>query len=87
MMTVKEKIQSAKLLHWSSSVKAGDVLKYWHDDGRHGVICYARVLKVCPRKLKVRGERGEIGYKNPGWFTGRLSEREVYELNEQGVSI
>lgn len=84
MMTVDQKIRDARVSHWSIDVSAGDVLKVWHDDGRGGSIYFARVLKVCPVMLKVRGERGEIGYKRRGFFSGRVPADQVEEL---GISI
>lgn len=74
MDTVLEKVRGARADHWSTSVKAGDVLKTWLADGRGGSVYFWRVLKVCPRTLKVRGERGEVLYRNPGWFNGRVAD-------------
>ena len=74
MSTVTGRIQGASILHWSMAVKEGDVLKTWHDDGRRGSVYFWRVLKVCPRTFKVRGERGEVIYRSPGWFNGRVSD-------------
>lgn len=80
-MNINDKIRSAKVLHWSIDVQVGDVLKVWHDDGRGGSVYFARVLKVCPKTLKVQGERGEIGYKRRGFFCGRVPKEEVVDLN------
>lgn len=66
----------------ADNIKAGDVLKYWHDSGAMGAdLGFARVLKVCPVMLKVRGERGEIGYKRPAWFAGKVSPAEVAQMS------
>jgi hypothetical protein len=81
MQTVAQKIASATLYNWRDDIREGDVLKYWHDAGCMGAtLGYVRVLKVCPVKLKVRGERGEIGYKSPHWFSGKVNPDTVAEL-------
>jgi N-acetylneuraminic acid mutarotase len=85
MLTVTDKIASAKVHNWRDEIVAGDVLKYWHDTGSFGAtVCYARVLKVCPTMLKVRGERGEIGYKRRSWFSGRIS---AADAERQEISV
>lgn len=81
MDAVSDRIAAAKILHWTQDIREGDVLKYWHDTGAFGAtLAYARVLKVCPVKLKVKGERGEIGYKSPHWFVGKVSPETAVEL-------
>lgn len=87
MATVAEKVAAASVRHWSTTVTVGDVLKTWHDDGRGGSVYFWRVLKVCPRTIKARGERGEVIYKPVSWFNGKLSALSVYELHEQGINI
>lgn len=74
MPKIAEKVQTARVLHWSMSVQPGDVLKSWHTDGRGGSVYFWRVLKVCPRTVKVRGERGEVCYRRPSWFNGMVRD-------------
>ncbi len=55
-------------------IQPGDVLKYWHDAGCMGAeLCFAQVLKVAAKKVRVRGERGEEGWKYPEFFTGKAT--------------
>lgn len=71
-----------------AKVKEGDIVQYWFDTGCMGVKpCYATVLKVCPKKLKVRGERGEVGYKRPEFFDKIITEKFAAELRADGVNI
>jgi len=85
MQTVTEKVAAAKVLHWSQTVTVGDVLKSWHPvDDRRADVTYWRVLKVCPVKLKVRGESGFIEYAYPGAFIGKADPAKLAEI---GVNI
>lgn len=56
------------MLRSAEGIRVGDVLAYFHDDNRGGTTCYAVVEKVCARKLRVRDERGTVGYKYPHFF-------------------
>jgi hypothetical protein len=71
----------------TDGIKAGNVLTYWHDDGRGGCICFARVEKVTPKRLRVTDEQGRRGIKRPEFFREKLSEKRVAALRADGVSI
>jgi hypothetical protein len=71
-----------------TAIKEGDVLSYHYDTGTFGyTTAYVRVLKVCPRKLRVRFETGAVALKYPDYFDRIVPPATVAELQAEGVRI
>lgn len=58
-----------------SDVREGDTVAYWFDEGGGGrgmlggvKLVYCTVLKVCPKRLRVRNEFGNEALKSPDFF-------------------
>jgi hypothetical protein len=71
-----------------ADLKPGDVLQTYHDAGSGGAsLCFARVLKVGAKKVRVVGEYGHETWQYPEFFTGKVADRDVAELRADGVTI
>jgi hypothetical protein len=76
------------MILYPDKLKEGDVLSYHYDTGAFGyTTCYVRVLKVCPKKIRVRFEHGAVALKYPDYFTGLVSAEQVAVLQAEGVRI
>ena len=65
-----------------SKVCEGDVVTHWFDTGAFGFSeVYSRVLKVGKKKLKVRTESGDEGWKYPEFFNRIVPFEELPELH------
>lgn len=63
------------------SVKAGDVLSHWFDTGAMGPSeVYSRVLRVGKKKIRVRTETGDEGWKYAEFFHRIVPVEEVQQL-------
>ncbi len=69
-------------------LQVGDVLAYWHDTGCFGAaLCYARIVKIGPKMIRVRGEMGEESWKYLAFFDHLVPPHIVAELRNDGVQI
>jgi len=71
-----------------TEMRPGDVLQYWHDTGCFGgALCYARIVKVGKKMVRVRGEMGEESWKRPQFFDRKVAPEIIAELLADGVTI
>lgn len=65
-------------------VKEGDILNYWFDTGAMGAqLCFAKVLKVGPKKIKTIHENGYIGWRYASKYDDILNEKNAQEIEAE----
>ena len=71
------------------SLKAGDVLDFWHDTGAFGhKLHYARVTRVGSKMVRVLFEYADREvWRRPQRFNSKVSDQTVADLRADGVTI
>lgn len=66
------------------NLSPGDVLAYWYDTGSFGAsTCYARVLKVGKKMIRVRSEFGDEVWRYPWYFHCKLTDAQYERLKDR----